>query len=231
MKIIDDIMDAMGIVDEVEEEQVPHKSREERMAKAEAARAAKVAKEAKEAKAAQEEQQEEKKSATEKLKSFFGKKEEPAEPVEEVKEEKPAAPAKRRLTFDFSNKKNEAKVEEAPKPMPAPVAKKPAAPKASEPVRRTAIPYNAGAVNMQMIEPTSFDDSQRVADCLHNNQPVIVNFENTDPIVAKRMTDFISGTIYALQGNMKKIGRNILICAPKNVDIDNGLGFDNRGEE
>ena len=82
-----------------------------------------------------------------------------------------------------------------------------------------------------MIEPTSFDDSQRVADCLHNNQPVIVNFEHTDPIVAKRMTDFISGTIYALKGNMKKIGRNILICAPKNVDIDNGLGFDNRGTE
>ena len=116
--------------------------------------------------------------------------------------------------------------ESAPVERAVPVAAKPApAP------RRPAIPMALGEVNMQMLEPTSFDDSQKVADCLRGNQPVIVNFEKTDPIVAKRMTDFISGTIYALQGNMKKIGRNILICAPKNVDIDNGLGLDNRGED
>lgn len=225
MKIIDDIMDAMGIVDEVEEEEVPHKSREERMAKLEAANAAKVAKEAQ---AAHEEIKEEKKSTTEKIKSFFGKKEESVDTVEAPKEEKTTAPAKRRLTFDFT-KKTEVK-KDASKVVSGPVAQKPIASKVSEHVRRSSTSaINTGAVNMQMIEPTSFDDSQRVADCLHNNQPVIVNFENTDPIVAKRMTDFISGTIYALQGNMKKIGRNILICAPKNVDIDNGLGFE-RGD-
>ena len=36
------------------------------------------------------------------------------------------------------------------------------------------------------------------------------------------MTDFISGTVYAIGGSMKKLGRNIVICAPKNVDIDAG---------
>ena len=34
------------------------------------------------------------------------------------------------------------------------------------------------------------------------------------------MTDFISGTIYAIGGSMKKLSRTILVCAPKNVDID-----------
>jgi len=222
MKIIDDIMDAMGIVDEVEEEEVPHKSREERMAKVEAAKTAKAAK--------ADEPQEEKKSTTQKIKSFFGKKEEEEEAAPAVQEEKKENTARRRLNFDFS-KKSEVK-EESPKAVMTPAPKKPSAPRASDATRHPApVPYNAGNVNMQMIEPTSFDDSQKVADCLHNNQPVIVNFEHTDPIVAKRMTDFISGTIYALKGNMKKIGRNILICAPKNVDIDNGLGFDRRDEE
>lgn len=221
MKIIDDIMDAMGIVDEVEEEEVPHKSREERLAKAEAARAAKVAKEA-------EETVEPKESATDKIKGFFKKKEAPAEAeVVEAKEEK-KEPVKRRLNFDFTKKKTE---EKDAAPEVAPIAKKQSMPAAKAPARRPAPAMNTGAINMQMIEPTSFDDSQKVADCLHSNQPVIVNFEKTDPIVAKRMTDFISGTIYALQGNMKKIGRNILICAPKNVDIDNGLGYSYRGEE
>ena len=49
-----------------------------------------------------------------------------------------------------------------------------------------------------------------------------VNYDKTDNVVAKRMTDFISGTVYAIGGSMKKLGRNIVICAPKNVDIDAG---------
>lgn len=218
MKLIDDIMDAMGIVDEVEEKEIPHKSREERLAKAEAARAAKAAKEVKAAKEAEAE--ENKVSTTDKIKGFFKKKEEPEEVAEPVVEEpKKEAPSKRRLNFNFSKNKES----EASTSLPAPVAKKSTLPSV-KPARKPAMPpYNAGSVDMQMIEPTSFDDSQKVADCLHNNEAVIVNFENTDPIVAKRMTDFISGTIYALQGNMKKIGRNILICAPKNVDIDSGV--------
>ena len=48
--------------------------------------------------------------------------------------------------------------------------------------------------------------------------------------MTKRMTDFISGTIYALGGSMKKIGRNILVCAPKNVDIDASVNiYDEKG--
>ena len=75
-------------------------------------------------------------------------------------------------------------------------------------------------VRVVVIEPTSFDDSQKVADYLRNDQPVVVNFETTEPAVRKRMTDFISGTIYALNGTIRTIGPNILVCAPRNVDID-----------
>ena len=55
---------------------------------------------------------------------------------------------------------------------------------------------------------------------VRNDQPVVVNFETTEPAVRKRMTDFISGTIYALNGTIRTIGPNILVCAPRNVDID-----------
>ncbi len=75
-------------------------------------------------------------------------------------------------------------------------------------------------VRVVVIEPVSFDDSQKVADFLRNDQPVVVNFETTDNAVRKRMTDFISGTIYALNGTIRTIGPNILVCAPRNVDID-----------
>ena len=98
--------------------------------------------------------------------------------------------------------------------------------------RTLSLPVANKLVSVVVLEPVSFDDSQKVADYLRGSQPVVVNFQNTDNIVAKRMTDFVSGTIYALGGSMKKLGRNILICAPKNVDIDAGEElYDEGGEQ
>lgn len=93
-----------------------------------------------------------------------------------------------------------------------------------------SMPLAQKQVKVVVLEPANFDDSQKVADYLRNNQPVVVNFEGTEGLVTKRMTDFISGTIYALGGSMKKIGRNILVCAPKNVDIDASVNiYDEKG--
>ena len=87
------------------------------------------------------------------------------------------------------------------------------------------MPLSKKQIKVVVLEPSSFDDSQKIADYLRNNQPVVVNFETTDKLVKKRMTDFISGTIYALNGSLKMIGANILVCAPKNVDIDAGVNL------
>jgi len=74
-------------------------------------------------------------------------------------------------------------------------------------------------IKVMVVEPFSFDDAQHVADHLKNRKPVVVNFESTDKEVAKRMIDFISGTTYALGGNIQKIGHDIFLCAPNNVDV------------
>ena len=83
-----------------------------------------------------------------------------------------------------------------------------------------SMPVNRNPVSVVVIEPIDFNDSQKMADYLCKNQPVVINFEDTDPDVRKRIVDFVSGTIYALDGTVKKIGRNILVCAPPNIDID-----------
>ena len=83
-----------------------------------------------------------------------------------------------------------------------------------------SMPVNRNPVSVVVIEPIDFNDSQKMADYLCKNQPVVINFEDTDPDVRKRIVDFVSGTIYALDGTVKKIGRNILVCAPTNIDID-----------
>ena len=84
------------------------------------------------------------------------------------------------------------------------------------------LPVEDKLISVVVLEPVSFDDSQKIADFLRDGQPVVVNFAGTDHIVTKRMTDFVSGCIYAIGGTIKKLGRNVLVCAPKNVDIDAG---------
>ena len=70
-----------------------------------------------------------------------------------------------------------------------------------------------------VIEPKSFDDAQQVANCLREKRPVVINFENTDGDDARRIIDFISGTTYALNGEIKKVGHNVFFCAPSNVNV------------
>ncbi len=81
---------------------------------------------------------------------------------------------------------------------------------------------NAAKHNMKVmvVEPVTFDDAQHVADHIKNRKPVVVNFENTETDVAKRIIDFISGTTYALAGNLRKVGKDIFLCAPSNVEVD-----------
>jgi cell division inhibitor SepF len=83
-----------------------------------------------------------------------------------------------------------------------------------------SMPLAKNQVSVVVIEPVNFDEVQKIADYLRKNQPVVINFEATDMDVRKRIVDFISGTIYALDGTMKKVGRNTMVCAPTNVDID-----------
>lgn len=74
-------------------------------------------------------------------------------------------------------------------------------------------------VKVVVLEPTSFDESQNIADQLKSRRPVIVNLETVDHNLAKRIVDFVSGATYALGGNMQKVGQGIFLFVPNNVDI------------
>lgn len=82
---------------------------------------------------------------------------------------------------------------------------------------------NTSVTNMKMkvivIEPKTFDDAQQVANNLREKKPVVINFEKTEADDAKRIIDFISGTTYALNGEIKKVGHNVFLCAPSNVNV------------
>ena len=72
---------------------------------------------------------------------------------------------------------------------------------------------------MVIFKPGSFDEVRDISDEVKNRKAVIVNMEKLDKENAKRILDFMSGSIYALNGTVKKIGPGIFIFAPDNIDI------------
>ena len=80
-------------------------------------------------------------------------------------------------------------------------------------------------VSVIVVEPVSFEEAQGIAEHLKARKSVILNLEKTSENLCQRIVDFISGTTYALGGNMQKVGNGIFLFVPNNVDISGELNF------
>ncbi len=83
----------------------------------------------------------------------------------------------------------------------------------------------SGVVKMVVIEPQGFDESPKLVDSLKAKKPIIINLENLETDVARKIFDFLSGATYALNGNVQKIANNIFLFAPENVDIAHNMNL------
>lgn len=72
---------------------------------------------------------------------------------------------------------------------------------------------------MILLEPRAYSESQQIADYLKSRNTVVVNLKRVTPDQAKRIVDFLSGTIYAIGGDLQKIGGGIFLCTPNNINI------------
>ncbi|TYP77941.1 cell division protein SepF [Paenibacillus methanolicus] len=91
--------------------------------------------------------------------------------------------------------------------------------------RHTAKANNVVSIHSQknvrvvLNEPRSYDEAQDIADHLKSRRSVVVNLQRVRMDIAVRIVDFLGGTVYALGGNMSKLGPNIFLCTPDSVDI------------
>ena len=79
---------------------------------------------------------------------------------------------------------------------------------------------------MILLEPRAYSESQQIADHLKKKNTVVVNMKRVTPDQAKRIVDFLSGTVYALGGDLQKIGAGIFLCTPKNVNVEGAITDD-----
>lgn len=74
-----------------------------------------------------------------------------------------------------------------------------------------------------LVEPRVYAEAQEIADQLKNRRSVVVNLQRIERDAAKRIVDFLSGTVYAIGGDIQKVGSDIFLCTPDNVEVSGNI--------
>ena len=99
---------------------------------------------------------------------------------------------------------------------PAPAAAPAAAPAFSGRV----VNMSTGAKQeVVLFRPANFGETTKAADALRSNKAVVLNLENVDKAMSRRVVDFLSGCVYALSGSVKKIAQSAYLFCPHNMDV------------
>lgn len=70
-----------------------------------------------------------------------------------------------------------------------------------------------------VMQPAKFEDAQEICEHLKTKKPVVINLEDVGKEEAQRIIDFLSGAVFALDGNIQKVSNLIFLIAPHNVDL------------
>ena len=78
---------------------------------------------------------------------------------------------------------------------------------------------STGKQEVVLFHAKTFDDAAKAADELRRKKAVILNMENVDKALTRRVVDFLSGSVYALDGSVKKIAQSTYLFCPHNMDV------------
>ena len=100
----------------------------------------------------------------------------------------------------------------------------PAAPAASTPsFGGQVLNMSSGKQEVVLFHAKTFDDAAKAADELCKRKAVILNMENVDKALTRRVVDFLSGSVYALDGRVKKVAQSTYLFCPHNMDVTGDL--------
>ena len=85
--------------------------------------------------------------------------------------------------------------------------------------------------HLVLFEPRSFGDSQEIAQYLKARQATVVNLHRLQKDQSKRVVDFLTGVIYAIEGDIQRIGPKIFLCTPRNISVAGTIDLDEEEQE
>ena len=91
------------------------------------------------------------------------------------------------------------------------------------PIGRSKRINTGGGMKVRVIKPQNFEDTRDIAESLLADRTVVLNMEGIDLALAQRIIDFISGSCYAIDGNLQKVSNYIFLITLHSVDISGDL--------
>ncbi|MFV0479631.1 MAG: cell division protein SepF [Anaerorhabdus sp.] len=84
------------------------------------------------------------------------------------------------------------------------------------------------SVNTKMVlfEPRSFEEAEEIARHLKERRAAVVNLHRLQREYAQRTIDFLMGTVFALDGKVQKVGRNVVLCTPRTIGVDGEISLE-----
>lgn len=79
--------------------------------------------------------------------------------------------------------------------------------------------HTTAQLKLVVMQPESFEEARDIANHLKSKKPVVMNLESVERDVQRRIVDFLSGAVFALDGNIQKVSNGIFLIAPYNVGI------------
>ena len=84
---------------------------------------------------------------------------------------------------------------------------------------RILAPVPEATARVHVVEPKSFNDAEQIGSKFKSDTPVIVNLQNIDRDLAKRLIDFVSGLTYGLDGGIQRVAEMVFLLTPANVEV------------
>ena len=85
------------------------------------------------------------------------------------------------------------------------------------------------ATNIVLFEPRNFDEVEEIGRHIKHKRACCINLHRMPLEYRQRIIDFLSGVVYGVDGSIKKIGDNVILCSPKNLQVAGNISLDNSG--
>jgi len=98
-----------------------------------------------------------------------------------------------------------------------------------QPLNETATKVNANT-NIVLFEPRNFDEAEEIGRHIKNKRACCINLHRMPIEYRQRIIDFLSGVVYGVDGSIKKIGDNVILCSPKNLQVAGDINLNSSAD-
>lgn len=74
---------------------------------------------------------------------------------------------------------------------------------------------------ISVVEPRAYNEAMTIAKRVGQGEVVLINFQSLDEMKARRVVDFLTGAVFMIDGDIKRVGNEMFLCTPTNVEITN----------